>query len=68
MENESNELEVVDSFIIKLWAEEVGEEGSQGTWQGVITHVPSGRRQYFGSLEEVNAFLIPYLEKMGVEV
>jgi hypothetical protein len=62
MENESNELEVVDSFIIKLWAEEVGEEGR------VITHVPSGRRQYFGSLEEVNAFLIPYLEKMGVEV
>ncbi len=68
MENESNELEVVDSFIIKLWAEEAGEEGSRGSWLGSISHVPSGRRQYFQSLEEVNAFLIPYLEKMGVEV
>lgn len=66
MKNESYELEMVNSFVIKMCAEE--EKGDRATWRGNITHVPSGVNRYFQSLEEMNAFLIPYLEEMGVEV
>jgi hypothetical protein len=58
MENERDQLEAVVSFLIKKWAE---EEGGRATWQGNITHVPNGVNRYFGSLEDVNAFLVPYL-------
>ena len=50
MENESNELEAVDSFIIKLWAEEAGEEGSRGSWLGSICNGPQ-------KLDNISGFL-----------
>ena len=56
------------SFIVKIWLEETAEEAGQAIWRGHITHVPSGERQYLTGLDEVVAFIAPYLEQMGVRL
>ena len=53
------------SFIVKFWLEEMVEGADQATWRGHITHVPSGERRYFSRLDEIPAFVAPYLEDMG---
>ena len=54
------------SFIVKVWLEETAEEAGQALWRGHITHVPSGKRRYLKNLDEILAFIKPYLEGMGV--
>ena len=56
------------SFIVKIWLEEPGLGGRRGKWRGYITHVPSGERRYLESLNEILAFMIPYLLSMGVRL
>lgn len=58
----------IHSFIIKMWLEEVSEESSRATWRGHITHVPSGARRYLQDLNEIIAFIMPYLETDGQQV
>ena len=53
------------SFVIKVWLEDTGEEEARATWRGHITHVPSGEKHYFKSPEEVTAFIASHLEAMG---
>lgn len=53
------------SFIVKVWLEETAEEAGHATWRGHITHVPSGARRYFDTLDEMSLFVASYLEKMG---
>jgi hypothetical protein len=43
------------SFVVKVWCEE------PALWRGYVTHVPSGRRQYFQDLTVVLRFIGPYL-------
>ena len=56
------------SFIIKIWLEESVEETGRAIWRGRITHVPSGKRQYIQHLDEIGAFIAPYVEAMGVRL
>jgi len=56
---------LAQSFIVKIWLGERGVAGGTG-WRGHVTHVPSGRRVYIESLEEIPFFMAPYLEKMKV--
>ena len=55
-------------FIVKIWLEETAEEAGQATWRGHITHVPTGERRYLKDLDDIAAFITPYLEGMGVEL
>jgi len=55
------------SFIVKVWVEDGNGEAGQGVWRGHITHVSSGRRQYIKDLGEIEEFIAPYLEEMGVK-
>jgi hypothetical protein len=55
------------SFIVKIWVEESAEETSQGVWHGHITHVSSHQRRYLKDLSEIQDFIAPYLEAMGVK-
>lgn len=55
-------------FIVKIWLEEAAGEDSPATWRGHITHVPSGKRRYVAALEDITAFIVHYLEQMGVRV
>ena len=47
--------------------EETPEGAGQAVWRGHITHVPSGRRRYVKDLDDILAFIAPYLEAVGVE-
>lgn len=54
-------------FIVKVWLEETVEETGWATWRGYITHVPTGQRRYFEDLEDIPAFIAPYLVNLGVD-
>jgi hypothetical protein len=56
------------SFIVKVWVEESAEKGGQGVWHGHITQVPTGQRRYLKSLSEIEDFVAPHLEEMGVKL
>ncbi|MFW6097934.1 MAG: hypothetical protein ACOC9Z_07650 [Chloroflexota bacterium] len=54
------------SFVIKIWLEETAEESDRARWRGHITHVDSKKRRHFQELEDILAFVWPYLQSMGV--
>lgn len=56
------------SFIVRLWLEEDATAERAAVWRGHITHVPSGARRYVKSLQEISAFIAPYLKLMGVQL
>lgn len=53
------------SFIVKVWLEERGDQRQRPAWRGRITHVPGGERRYLQDLREIARFIAPYLERMG---
>jgi hypothetical protein len=55
------------SLIIKVWLEENGEQAHRH-WRGHITHVFSGKRQYFEDLPAITDFIELYLTKMFTAV
>ena len=56
------------SFIVKVWVEDNAEAGGHGVWHGHITHVPSHERRYLKNLGEIEDFIAPHLEEMGVKL
>ena len=54
-------------FIVKVWLEEVTTDNARVTWRGHITHVPSGKRRYLKNLDDIQAFIVPYLVPMGIK-
>ena len=54
------------SFVVKVWLEETVEEEGQAKWRGHVTHVASGERKYLERLSGIAAFMMPYLERSGV--
>lgn len=56
------------SFVVRIWLEETVQETGRVNWRGHITHVPSGRRRYVKSLDEINVFIAPYLQAMGMDL
>jgi hypothetical protein len=54
-------------FVIRIWLEESAQEAQWATWRGHITHVPSGERCYIQDLDQIQNFIIPYLEDMGIK-
>ncbi len=53
------------SFILRLWAEAREIEGAPPSWRGLIEHVQTGAHRYFRDLEDIPAFIRPYLEEGG---
>jgi hypothetical protein len=56
------------SFIVKVWVEDAAARGGRGVWHGHITHVPSGKRHYMKNLDEIQDFIAPHLEDLGVNL
>ena len=56
----------IQSFMIKIRLSELAPDESNILWYGFITHVPSGKREYFRHLEDIAVFIQPYLEEMGI--
>jgi hypothetical protein len=55
------------SFVVKVWSEETGAALPAVVWRGQITHVPSGEQRSFHELNEIAAFVGPYLQQLGVK-
>lgn len=56
------------TFILRLWCEPREVDRAPNLWRGVIEQVPDGERRYVRSLEEIDLFLIPYLEQFGARI
>lgn len=56
------------TFVLRLWTETREIKGAAPVWRGVIENVMTGDKRYFQELEELCAFLVPYLEEMGAEL
>jgi hypothetical protein len=52
------------SFIIRIWR----EADREFAWRGHITHVPSGKKQYFDDMEGISTFILSYLEMIDVKL
>lgn len=55
------------SFIVKVWVEDSAGKGGRGVWHGHITHVPDYERHYLKNLSEIEDYIAPYLEEMGIK-
>jgi hypothetical protein len=56
------------SFIVKVWVEDITEAGGRGEFRGHITHVTNHERRYLKNLGEIEDFIAPYLEEMGAKL
>ena len=56
------------SFIVRVWLEELENTSGEATWHGFITHVPSGDNSYVSDLDEITSFIAKYLREMGARV
>lgn len=54
------------SFIVKVWVEEETNKHGNPIWRGHITHVPDGEQRYLRNLSEIERFVEPYLNEMGI--
>ncbi len=53
------------SFIVKIWLEEPASASRYAVWRGHITHVPDGDHFYLQELDDLAAFVAPYVQHMG---
>jgi hypothetical protein len=56
------------TFILRIWCEPREIDRAPALWRGVIETVPDGERQYVRTLEEIDHYLIPYLEQFGARI
>ena len=56
------------SFILKIWVESSDFPTETVLWRGHVTHVGSGKRQYFADLSTALNFVLPYLKAMGIKI
>lgn len=55
------------SFVVRIWLEEEPDEKDGGKWRGHITHVEDEDRRYLHSLQDIPAYIAPYLRGWGVK-
>ncbi len=53
-------------FIIRIWRELREKPGLSPELRGMIEHLQSQKKVYFDDLDEVNHFMGPYLEEIGL--
>lgn len=53
------------SFLIRMWREQWPEEKLVGDWQIEVEHIQSGKRQQFGTFDELLLYLQQAVEKTG---
>jgi hypothetical protein len=51
-------------FIVRLWRERREIEGARPVLRGTVEHVASGERRSIRNMDDVTAFVQPYIEAM----
>ncbi len=52
-------------FVVRIWWEPREIEGAIPKWRGMIEHVPGDKRRYLEELDEIIAFISPYVGQAG---
>jgi hypothetical protein len=55
------------SFMIKIWLEEVDPVTGRRVWRGRLTHIASGDRSTFDALAAIPTIIEPYLAAWDVQ-
>ncbi len=55
-------------FVVRIWREARELKDKLPEWRGEIECVNSGQRRYLKNLDEIVAFIAPYLTEMGVKL
>ncbi len=50
-------------FILRIWREPGESQAAWQAWRGKIEHVDSGRERYVVDLQEVNRFILEFLQQ-----
>lgn len=50
------------SFIIKIWFEDDDNDNLKPSWQGTITHVPSGKRKSVQTIQGIDEFIQAFID------
>jgi hypothetical protein len=45
------------SFIVRIWTEDVDEAGGREIWRGHVTHLQTGKKSYVSSLPDILSFM-----------
>ena len=53
-------------FVIRIWTEPREISGEKSQMRGVIEHVTSGEKQYFLELDEIEQFIFPFVQDLGM--
>jgi len=53
------------TFVLRVWLEPKESRDGIPEWRGVIEHINSGKNQYLKELDEIGAFVWPFLESMN---
>jgi hypothetical protein len=59
--------EIMHAFVIRIWLEEGNSAVSDGLWRGSITHAYRNEARYFQKLNDILAFIEPYLKMASNE-
>jgi hypothetical protein len=57
-----------ESFIVKIWLDNVSQKGKRIDWHGSIIHVPGGEKRYIRSLSTAIDFIEETLDHAGARV
>jgi len=55
-------------FVVRIWREPREIPGASPQWRGVIERMSGGERRYVKDVDEISAFIAPYLERMGINL
>ena len=62
----SPEQASAQSFLVRVWLEDIASDDGAATWRGHITELPDGRPLYFEELERMSEVIAARLRAMGV--
>jgi len=54
------------TFVVRLWLEPTESSDSLPEWRGVIEHISSNQHHYIKDLDEISAFIWPFLVSMNL--
>jgi hypothetical protein len=57
----------IQSFVIRIWLEEISEGSGESVWRGHITHVETKKRIHFTRPEQIAEIVASYMDEMGVD-
>lgn len=58
---------LTQSFIIKFWGDDTGAQADHQDCHGQITHVISGKQFCIKNLEDIETFILPFLNELDIE-